>query len=297
MGTKLQKMSDLYWHISLYLSIAYVIVIFGIKFFMSFRDKGYDLRKYLSAWNILLSIFSICGVIRCLPEFLHIIYTKGMTASFCDASYYEDARLNIWYLFFTLSKALELFDTVFIVLRKQKLIHLHWVHHVLTLTYSWYVFADVPSTARWMVNMNFLIHSMMYTYYALRAMRFVIPRVVNVTITSLQIAQMFAGLFINYLALHYKLSGTPCDLSRKVAVFGFSLYFLFFLLFMNFFIRSYILKASPQQQKGKHLVSNGYYNKPDINQNTNFKNNYNSNGYTANGIGNGVCNGKLKKTL
>ena len=187
-------------------------------------------------------------------------------------------RLNIWYLYFTLSKALELFDTLFIVLRKHKLINLHWIHHVLTLNYSWYVFGDVPATARWMVNMNFLIHSMMYTYYGLKSMRFRIPRFVNITITSLQIAQMFAGLFINYLALYYKLSGIPCDLSRKVAIFGFSLYFLFFLLFMNFFIKTYILKTPAKkspQQKNPILCS-----KEDINQNTSHKNFNHMNGFS-----------------
>ena len=175
---------------------------------------------------------------------------------------------------------------MFIVLRKQRLITLHWVHHVLTLTYSWYVFGDVPATARWMVNMNFLIHSMMYTYYGLKAMRFVIPRVVNITITSLQIAQMFAGLFINYLALHYKLSGIPCDLSQKVAIFGFSLYFLFFILFMNFFIRSYVLKSTPQMIK-LHQKEYKSICKPDINQNTRFRNDYTK----------GFSNDNAKKTM
>lgn len=64
----------------------------------------------------------------------------------------------MWYLFFTLSKAVELIDTLFVVLRKSKLITLHWVHHVLTLTFSWFAFVDVPGTARWMVNMNFFVH-------------------------------------------------------------------------------------------------------------------------------------------
>ncbi len=129
-------------------------------------------------------------------------------------------------------------------MRKQKLITLHWIHHVLTLNYSWYVFADVPATARWMVNMNFLIHSMMYSYYALKSLRITIPRSVNITITSLQIAQMFAGLYVNYRAFQYKLLGMPCDLSISVAMTGLSLYFLFFLLFVNFFFRTYLLRPS-----------------------------------------------------
>lgn len=149
----------------------------------------------------------------------------------------------MWYLFFTLSKAVELVDTLFVVLRKSKLITLHWVHHVLTLTFSWYAFIDVPGTARWMVNMNFLVHSLMYTYYGLKAMRVSIPRQVNLTITTLQVLQMFAGLYINYECLKRKLLGLPVDISYSTAFFSFTLYFIFTILFLNFFIRTYILSS------------------------------------------------------
>lgn len=129
---------------------------------------------------------------------------------------------------------------MFIVLRKSKLIVLHWVHHVLTLCFSWFVFSDVPATARWMVNMNFFVHSLMYSYYALKAMKFSIPKQVNLTITTLQIAQMFVGLYINYQCLKMKLLGEPVDLSYSVSVTGFVLYGLFAILFLNFFVRTYI---------------------------------------------------------
>jgi len=98
----------------------------------------------------------------------------------------------------------------------------------------------------------------MYSYYALKSMRVSIPRYVNMTITTLQIAQMFAGLYVNYLALHYKLTAIPCDLSISVATTGFSLYFLFFLLFINFFLRAYLL--TPNIKKSTLLE--------DINHNT-----------------------------
>jgi hypothetical protein len=39
---------------------------------------------------------------------------------------------------FCISKVPELIDTLFIVLRKQKLIFLHWFHHATVLIYSWY---------------------------------------------------------------------------------------------------------------------------------------------------------------
>lgn len=169
--------------------------------------------------------------------------------------------MTLWYLFFTLSKAIELVDTLFIVFRKSKLIVLHWVHHVLTLTFSWFVFPDVPATARWMVNMNFAIHSLMYTYYALKALKWQIPRQINVTITTLQVAQMFAGMFINFDSLKRKLLGYPVDASYSILLTGCTLYGLFAILFMNFFIRTYIIpKSNAAKSKPIQILS-------DINHN------------------------------
>ena len=65
----------------------------------------------------------------------------------------------------------ELGDTIFIVLRKQKLIFLHWYHHITVLIYCWYSFSQYTAPARWFVVMNFIVHSIMYTYYAFRALR------------------------------------------------------------------------------------------------------------------------------
>lgn len=266
-GDDLHEFMQQKWHYSIYISIVYIITIFILKNYMKTRKNAFNLRIPMAFWSSTLALFSIIGVIRCLPEFINILTNKGFTASFCDASYYKDWRLNLWYLFFVVSKALELIDTLFIVLRKNKLITLHWIHHCLTLSYSWYVFGDVPATARWMVNMNFIIHSIMYSYYALRAFRIQIPRVVNISITSLQILQMFYGLYINFRVINFKVNGIPCDLSPNVALCGLSLYSLFFALFVNYFVRSYLLKSS---SKSMTFVCN-------INNNNNVINNNNNN--------------------
>ena len=71
-------------------------------------------------------------------------------------------------------------------------------HHVTVLIYCWYSFSEYTAPARWFVMimimmmahdddddddvilylsrfvvMNFIVHSIMYSYYALRAMRFI----------------------------------------------------------------------------------------------------------------------------
>ena len=117
-------------------------------------------------------MFSIMGAARTLPEFIHTLYTHGFYHSLCIPSFIEQDRVSgFWTWMFVLSKVPELGDTIFIVLRKQKLIFLHWYHHITVLIYCWYPFSQYTAPARWFVVMNFIVHSIMYTYYAFKALR------------------------------------------------------------------------------------------------------------------------------
>lgn len=229
------------WHIAIYVSVIYIFVIFYGSYLMSKREH-FNLRGPMALWNIGLAIFSLMGTIRCLPEFIHILLSEGLQQSYCSSSYYRDVRVSHWYWLFVWSKVFELGDTVFIILRKQKLIFLHWIHHVLTLSYAFFVIGDAPGTARWMVSMNFTIHTAMYTYYALKALQVRISRSIAMMITIFQITQMIFGLYINYKAYVIKLSGNSCDTSLSASLCGLFIYFLFFLLFIKFFVFAYCSK-------------------------------------------------------
>ena len=83
----------------------------------------------------------------------------------------------------------------------------------------------------------------MYTYYALRAVGVRIPKVVSVTITSLQIMQMFVALFITSYAFIEKLSNRPCYVDNANIALGFVCYGSYAILFGNFFIQTYLRKT------------------------------------------------------
>ena len=103
-------------------------------------------------------------------------------------SLYSPAAL-FWGWLFGLSKVVELGDTIFVVLRKRPLTFLHVFHHCTVLVACWYTGSQVAPTARWFVTMNYTVHSVMYTYYALQILRwFQIPKVVSMTITVLQVS-------------------------------------------------------------------------------------------------------------
>lgn len=226
------------WWVALYISLIYVLCVICGQYLMSKRS-AFSLRYLLAFWNTCLALFSIMGTIRCLPEFVSVIHSNGMQSSYCSSSYYFDVRLTFWYWIFVWSKVMELGDTAFIILRKQKLIVLHWMHHVLTLTYAFYVIGEAPASARWMVNMNFAIHSLMYTYYALKALQFRISRSIAMTITISQIMQMIFGLYININAFYILWIGEKCDTSLSASMSGILIYSLFFFLFIQFFRKSY----------------------------------------------------------
>ena len=52
-------------------------------------------------------------------------------------------------LYVPFSKLPELGDTLFIVLRKQQLIFLHWYHHITVFIYVWYSYAGHTAPGRW----------------------------------------------------------------------------------------------------------------------------------------------------
>lgn len=237
-----------HWADSLVYSAVYLIVVFGGQFYMS-RRKKFELRTCLAIWSSVLAIFSIIGAIRTVPEFVYALMNKGFEYSYCIPSYMGKGKVtSFWTGLFVMSKVLELGDTVFIVLRKQPLIFLHWYHHITVLIYVWYSYPDMIGAGRWFMVMNYVVHSFMYSYYALRAMRYQFPKCVNMFITTLQLLQMIGGLYANIGAYYALNAGRECVHSYKNIQYCISMYFSYLVLFSHFFYTTYIV----QKPRGHH---------------------------------------------
>jgi elongation of very long chain fatty acids protein 6 len=63
-----------------------------------------------------------------------------------------------------------------------------------------YAFKEYTAPARWFIVMNFTVHSFMYSYYALKAMNYRVPRFVSMAITVAQLSQMVGGCAVNLWA-------------------------------------------------------------------------------------------------
>lgn len=130
-------------------------------------------------------------------------------------------------------------DTVFIVLRKQKLIFLHWYHHITVLLYSWYSYKDMVAGGGWFMTMNYSVHALMYSYYAARAAGLRVPRPFAVLITSAQIAQMGMGLTVSGLVYSWMQQGN-CHSHLDNITWAILMYLSYLLLFSNFFYQTYL---------------------------------------------------------
>ncbi|KAJ2946865.1 hypothetical protein O0L34_g16195 [Tuta absoluta] len=246
------------WTVAFYYVGVYMAFIFGGQYYMQNRPR-FELRRTLIVWNTSLALFSIMGACRTLPEFVHVLRNYGLYHSICVPSFIEQDKVSgFWTWMFVLSKLPELGDTVFIVLRKKPLIFLHWYHHITVLLYTWYSFTEYTSSARWFVVMNYCVHSVMYTYFALVSMGKYPPKMMAMTITLLQLTQMIVGCFINVWAHNYLVSAPPnsCGISQINIKLSMAMYFSYFVLFAQFFYKAYLAPKGGKKAKSEPLPDN-----------------------------------------
>ncbi|KAI0977652.1 hypothetical protein GJ496_006632 [Pomphorhynchus laevis] len=235
------------WINSVFGGIMYVIFAFVCERVMKNR-QAMNLQPILILWNICFAAFSCFGFIRVLPEFIYSLTVEGFEYSICNNSNAYGVA-GFWSYMFCLSKVPELFDTAFIVLRKRPLIFLHWFHHSTVLIYTWLSYENLAASGRWFMTINYGIHSVMYTYYACKALKWRVPEFLSVTITAFQILQMCMGCYVNYNILKIKRDGRLCRVPNINVYVSFFIYFLYFLLFTHFFVCRYFVSKPTTSSK------------------------------------------------
>ncbi|VDM27784.1 unnamed protein product [Toxocara canis] len=225
------------WWYSLILSILYLVSVATIVSIMRKR-AAFGLRRALLCWNVALAAFSLFGFIRTSDEFFSVLLKYGYYQSVCY-SYKPDGVTSYWSLMFLISKAVELGDTFFIVLRKRPLIFLHYYHHIAVLIYTAHSGAEHTGSGRWFIWMNYLVHSVMYSYYAIVASGRRPPKRFAITVTSFQITQMIVGLIVCASVIFYK-SRRECQQSSPNVALCLLIYASFAILFVRFFRKAYI---------------------------------------------------------
>ena len=223
--------------VPIYSCIGYVLFV-GLGSLVMKNREPFNLKIPLFLWNLGLAVFSICGTIRMYEAVSRGVLKHGFPSVLCHLG--MDSVQGIWIPLFMASKFVEFGDTAFIVLRKKKLMFLHWYHHVTVLLFTWYAVVTLSATGRWFIVMNFFVHSIMYSYYALQAINIRLPKVVSMAITSIQMTQMLGGVYFIWYTATQLVSNKSCDQTLAVVVSGGIMYASYFALFLNFFCQAYV---------------------------------------------------------
>jgi len=218
------------------------------------------LRWALAAWNLFLSVFSGCGMVRTVPHILYNLYAFSVEDTLCKPAIfmYGCGASGLWVQLFIFSKVPELFDTVFIVLRKKPLVFLHWYHHITVLLFCWHSYVTESPGGIYFAAMNYSVHCIMYGYYFFMAIRMLPKWFPAGIITIAQISQMVVGVVMTIFSI--KLYNSPtvsanrmyasskvCDVKIDNLWAGGLMYASYFALFVHFAVERYFW--APQRKK------------------------------------------------
>ncbi|NXR75587.1 ELOV6 protein, partial [Pycnonotus jocosus] len=233
------------WQKCFLFSAIYCVLIFGIQHFMKER-RPFNLRAPLALWSFSLTLFSLVAACRVWKHLAFLLLTKGFKQSLCSRSFYVHPVSKLWIYLFVQSKLVEFGDTLFIVLRKKKLIFLHWYHHLLTMILAWYGYGIMAIGIGWNAALNLAVHFLTYSYYTATAMGIRVPRSIAMLVTTAQMLQMTVFVIMNILVIFWK-DDKLCQFTWPTFFLSSSLYTTLLLLFSNFYVKTY-LSSTPKSK-------------------------------------------------
>ena len=236
---------------------AYLVWVFVGPLVFGKGIKGGFMKFIFACWNMVLGLFSMAGFYYCsvflFEEIVRnnmgiqdIICSDDMIFRVPNGACYS--HVGFAATAFTLSKFIELGDTFFLVIMGKPVQFLHWYHHASVLLYCWVAFSERTPSALTFGTMNYGVHSIMYTYYAVSQYSNLL-RPLRPLITSLQLLQMAIGTSVVGLSLYFTLTST-CSTTYNNWYFSCCgvMYASYGILFAKLFYVSYV-KSKPSKMK------------------------------------------------
>ena len=127
------------------------------------------------------------------------------------------------------SKLYEWIDTILLIINEKSVITLHWWHHS-TITVAFYT-GFYTSAILWIGILNSFIHVIMYLYYA--DVKVIKPFAKY--LTTLQIIQLFGGVYMNYVSYQYNND----DKYKLFSIINGGICLSYGLLFVKFYFKKY----------------------------------------------------------
>ncbi|KAF8363219.1 hypothetical protein PRIPAC_90142 [Pristionchus pacificus] len=219
----------------------------------TFRALSCDNRLLVSfqIWNLSIALVSgVCASVM-TQEYFTSTFSKGFYASLCstrDTFYAGNTGRAVFVLIF--ARLPEFIDTIFIVLRKQPLLFIHYYHHAFTLCYTWYTYSSACPSARHAIYVNALIHTVMYSYYFLTTLKIRPPAIVARCITLGQIVQFVYILYaFAHVTVVWVVLQKPCEIDATSLSLTWFMDLSYLYLFIDFYLRKYRKKTTEKTKK------------------------------------------------
>lgn len=235
------------------LAYVYFVKVAGPRW-MANREP-FKIKKIINVYNFINIFVNLFFTV----QFARYSYFGGGYSWFCqkmDHSTDENSMMIVTLAYYyCLVRVADFLDTVFFVLRK-KFSHvttLHYTHHALVAWSGWF-FVTLGCDGQVVLGIcvNSFIHVIMYTYYFLAALG---PQVRPYLwwkryITRMQITQFVCLLSHIMIPVFY-----DCGYPKGLLLFAFAQGSVGLVLFINFYIQSYIKnKNAPKPAMKKALI-------------------------------------------
>lgn len=220
--------------------LVYCVGIPSLQYFM----KGHSappLKYILIVHNVFLSIMSFFLAVFLCVTLLSIKTENDFTffpAIFCGLNHHHQiGTLQFIYYVNYLLKYYELLDTIFLALKHKKIGFLHAYHHPATLVLTWGQMVDSTGVQWVVILLNLWVHTIMYFYYAMAAMRVRMPWKKLVTIA--QILQFVIDLIACYSAWGMVNFYGKCFGTNRAGIVGCFILTSYLYLFVDFYQMTY----------------------------------------------------------